>query len=297
SSAIGADARKAEQALRVISDAANREFYWPASWPDAMPWKRRKREALQTLKALVDRHLQARLPQAGASAAAPESADLLGRLLQLHHADPQVWPLHAVRDECMTAFLAGHETVAATLTWWAHCMATHPEAQAAVADEVAQQLQGRPPTAADLPGLPGLTRSLQETMRLYPAAPVLLSRRATRPINLGPWQFPARTLFMVPVQLMQTDARWFADPLAFRPERFAPGAPEVPRGAWLPFGTGPRVCLGQHLAMAEMTVAAALLLQGWRLSSVQGEAAPQAALRVTLRPAEPLHLRLDPRRP
>ncbi|WP_374221284.1 cytochrome P450 [Variovorax sp. E3] len=287
---IGDDAASVAQAVHTVGMAADSEFYWPASWPDAMPWKRAKREAKALLRTLIDGHLRAR------SAMAPQERpdDLLTRLLQLHHDDPAAWPLQAVHDECMTAFLAGHETVAATLTWWAWCLASNPEAQRVAADEVKERLQGRAPTAQDLTALPALTRTLQETMRLYPAAPVLFSRRATRPVTLGGWQFPARTMFMVPVQLMQRDPRWFADPLVFRPERFAPGAPEVPRGAYMPLGAGPRVCLGQHLAMTEMTVVAAMLLQRHVLSVPEGQGAPRPMLNVTLRPASPLHLRVSP---
>jgi cytochrome P450 len=93
---------------------------------------------------------------------------------------------------------------------------------------------------------------------------------------------------------MHYDARWFPEPEAFRPERFAPDAPELPRGAYMPFGAGPRVCLGQHLAMAEMTVMAAMLLQRFELSVPGGMAPPRPTLAVTLRPEQPLHLAVAP---
>jgi cytochrome P450 len=293
SSPLGEDAGPVAEAVHRLGVAANSEFYWPASWPDAMPWKRAKRAALALLRGLIERHVRAR-------AAVPPSAhpdDLLTRLLRLHRDDPAAWPLQAVRDECMTAFLAGHETVAATLTWWSWCMAAHPGVQREAADEVRRQLQGRVPTAQDLFLLPTLTSTLQETLRLYPAIPALMSRRAIRPITLGGWQFPARTSFMLPVHLMHRDPRWFPDPLAFRPQRFLGGAdeaPDAPRGAYLPLGTGPRVCLGQHLAMNEMVVVAALLLQRHVLAVPEGQGAPKPLFNVTLRPEAPLHLRLLP---
>lgn len=216
----------------------------------------------------------------------------MSRLLALHQEDPAGWPLQAVHDECLTVFMAGHETVAATLAWWAWCMAAHPDLQRGAREEVRQVLGGRPPAAVDLASLSCVTRTLQETLRLYPAAPLVFSRRATRPVTLGPWQFPARTLFVIPLQLMHHDPRWFPQPHAFQPERFAPGVPEFPRGAYMPFGTGPRVCLGQHLAMAEMTVIAAMLLQRFVLSVPEGTAAPRPRLNVSLRPEQPLCLRV-----
>ncbi|MGN6234444.1 MAG: cytochrome P450 [Trinickia sp.] len=288
SSGIGGDARVAEQALRVASAAANAEFYWPASWPDWVPWKRAKRRALAELNGLIGRHLRART-------STPRDRwpdDLLTRLLSLHAADPAAWPLQAVRDECMTTFLAGHETTAATLTWWAWCMASNPDAQAAARAEVRRVLQGSAPTARTLPSLTYLAQTIKETLRLYPVAPILVSRRSTRPIQLAGWQLPARTLFMLPVQLMHHDARWFPQPEAFRPERFAADAPALPRGAYMPFGAGPRVCLGQHLAMAEMTAIAAMLLQRYELSNPEGMKAPRAVWNVTLRPETPMRLAL-----
>lgn len=291
SSEIGDEARVAEEAVRTVSAVANAEFYWPVSAPDWMPWKRDKRQALAALNGLVERHLQARLKL-------PEDAwpdDLLARLLRLHRDNGQAWPLQAVHDECMTTFLAGHETAAATLSWWAWCMAANPEAQAMAAAEVRRGLGDCPPSPADLPQLPYLAQTVQETLRLYPTAPMLNSRRSTRPIALGDWYFPAGTMFMLPVLLMHRDARWFPEPLRFQPERFGPEAAEFPRGAYLPFGAGPRVCLGQHLALTEMKVIAAMILQRYVLSAPDGMAPPQLRFHVSLRPERALQLRVSPR--
>lgn len=289
SSEIGDDARRAEAAVHKVMQAANDELYWPSSWPDWMPWKCAKRQALTALRDMIERHVRARL--ASTPDAWPD--DLLTRLLQLHRDDGAAWPLQTVRDECMAMFLAGHETAAATLTWWAWCMAVNPAAQTAARDEVRQVLQGGAPTADKLSSLRLLKQTLQETLRLYPAAPVLNGRRSVKPITLGPWHLPARTLFLVPVQVMHHDPRWFPEPLAFRPERFAPDAPEFPRGAYLPFGAGPRICLGQHLAMTEMTVVAAMMLQRFHLSAPEGMEPPRPVMNISLRPDRPLHLRLS----
>ena len=286
SSAIGGEARSVEAAVHDALVAGNAEMFWPASAPDWLPWKRRKRRVRSLLVGLVERHIAVRL----AMPHADWPADLLSRLLELHRADAAAWPLAAVRDECMTAFLAGHETTAASLGWWAWCMAAHPQAQEMARQDVDALLQGAVPDADALPHLGYLAQTLNETMRLYPAAPVLMSRRATRAFTLGGWHIPARTMFMIPVFLMHQDARWFPEPQAFRPERFAPDAPAIPRGAFMPFGTGPRVCLGQHLALAEMTVIAAMLLQRFVLAKGEGQAEPQAVLNISLRPKEPLRL-------
>jgi cytochrome P450 len=291
SSGIAADAREAERAVHDSAVAGNAEMYWPKSWPDWMPWKGKKRRALATLDRLIAGHVQARM----AMPRADWPQDLLTRLLALHVEDPATWPMKAVRDECMTAFLAGHETTAATLTWWSWCMAANPSAQAAARAEVDAVLQGRLPTAADLPALDYLGRTLLETLRLYPAAPFLISRRSKEAITLGGWHLPARTIFAVPLKLMHHDARWFPEPDAFRPERFAPGAPAIPRGAFMPFGTGPRVCLGQHLALVEATLLAAMFLQRYTVDVPAGMAPPRPVFNITLRPETPLTLRVAAR--
>ena len=295
SSPLGADGPAASEAVRDVGEVLNAEFFWPMSLPDWVPWKWRKRRGMATLDRLIGGHISRRL-------ASPRDAwpdDLLTRLLMLHVDDPASWSTAAVHDECRTAFFAGHETTAASLTWWAWCMATHPEAQARAADECRERLDGREPEAADLRGLRWLGQTLQESMRLYPSAPVLFTRRALRPITLGPWKFPARTLFMLPLHLVQRDPRWFDDPLAFRPDRFdreAEAARPVPRGSCLPFGTGPRVCLGQHLATAEMTMVAAMLLQRFRLTRPTDQPEPLPRLQITMRPVTPLVLAIEGRR-
>lgn len=289
SCAIGADVGQAEHAVQTLMAEANSEMYWPVSAPIWAPWKRAKRQSLAFLDKMIDSHVQARLslPQAHW----PE--DLLTRLLSLHKADAQAWPLKAVRDECMTTFLVGHETVAATLTWWAWCMASNPQAQTQAKQEVQQHLQGQSPSSEDLSKLTYLTQTLKETLRLYPAAPLLFTRRLTQAVVLGPWQLPAKTMLVLPIRLMHLDPRWFADPCDYKPERFDPDAPPPQRGSFLPFGVGPRVCLGQHLAMMEMTVIAAMVLQRFTLSVPSGASEPKPKLNVSLRPEHPLHLVLD----
>ncbi len=285
SSSLGEDVRAVEHAIRVTSEATNADFYSPVSMPDWMPWKREKRHALKTLKDMIERHMQSRLKMA--PAAWPD--DLLTRLLQAREDASELF-LQNVRDECMTTFLAGHETTAATLVWWAWCMASNPKAQGFARDELRRVLQGNVPTVEACQEASYLVQTIKEALRLYPVAPLLMSRRATRTIRLGDWTFPARTLFMIPVHSMHHEPQWFPDPGIFRPERFAHDAPEVPRGAYIPFGVGPRVCLGQHLAMAEMTVIASMLLQRFKLAVPDGAVPPRPVLNVIVRPDQPMHL-------
>jgi cytochrome P450 len=287
SSAANAESRLAENAVRVLSEEGMREMYWPRSAPLWAPWKASKRRAMAALDGLIRGHIAARRSHLGA---APD--DLLNMLMQLRHEDGQPLSDTELRDECMTTFLAGHETSAAALTWWGWCMAANPAAAAQASAEVERVLGGRKPGFDDLPALSYLGQTIKETLRLYPAAPALMSRRTTAPIEIAGLTVPAGALIRLTPGVTQRDARWFPEPEAFRPERFAPDAAEIPRGAYLPFGAGPRVCLGSHFAQTEISLIAALLLQRYELRAVPGAPAPKPVLNITLRPAKPLQLRL-----
>ncbi|MEO6855387.1 MAG: cytochrome P450 [Rhodoferax sp.] len=287
-----AEALAAEQAVQVVGQAGMEAFFWPASLPDWLPHKRAIRHARQTLDTLVWRHIRQRR-----QAASGEQDDLLGMLLAARddadaNGDGAALTDTEVRDQCMTIFLAGHETTAAALTWWGHTMATHPACAQRAQHEVDQVLGGRSPTYADLPALPYLAQTLKETLRLYPPAASLISRRALRPVQIGPWQLPQGALVRITPWVLQHDARWFAEPERFDPERFSDaGQASQTRGAYLPFGAGPRVCIGNLFASTEMALVAAMVLQRFSLAPTD-TAAARPALNVTLRPADGMRLQL-----
>jgi len=195
----------------------------------------------------------------------------------------------------MVSFQAGHETSATALLWWSWLLAAHPEAQARAREEVDTLLAGRVPTADDATALPYLGATLKEAMRLFPPVAALMTRRLTREITVAGVHLPARTLVRVTPWLLHRDPAWWPEPGAFQPERFLPGAPhEIPRGAYIPFGLGPRVCLGQHFAVLEMTLIAALVLQRFTLAPLSATP-PKPRMAVTLRPEGGLTLSLTPR--
>lgn len=287
-----AQGRAAAEAVHVLSVVAMGEFYWPVSSPLWAPWKAPKRRALATLDGFIRRELARRREDD-----TPHD-DLLDMMIRARDPEGRGFDEGGLRDECMTTFLAGHETTAAALTWWGWCMASHPQEQQAIADELDRVLAGRAPTAADLPQLQRLSRSIKETLRLYPPGAALLTRIASTPVRVAGFQIPPGAMIRLTPALTQRDPRWFQEPEAFRPERFDPGSGhgEIPRGAYLPFGAGPRVCLGSHFATTEMMVIGALILQHHRLCPVPGLPAPTPRLDITLRPSQPLQLQLERRR-
>jgi len=297
STPIGSDTAAAAHAVQVLSETALAEMFWPFTLPDwlPLPGKAAKRRAQRLMHGLLGGHIDRR------RASGEAKPDLLGMLMALRDdasggASGEALSTQEVYDQCMVSFQAGHETSATALLWWSWLLAAHPEAQARARAEVDAVLDGRVPTAEDASALPYLSATLKETMRLYPPVAAVMTRRLTREITLGGARLPARTLIRVTPWLLHRDPRWWPDaPLAFKPERFLPGAAhEIPRGAYIPFGLGPRVCLGQHFAVLEMTLIAALVLQRFELSQVGAEA-PKPRMAVTLRPDGGLKLRLAAR--
>lgn len=156
--------------------------------------------------------------------------------------------------------------------------------------EVDQLLHGQDPTPTTLMQMPWLQASLKESLRLYPPVASMFMRRACQDMTIGPWRLRKGHLIALTPYVIQRDARWFDSPDAFKPERFMTQAPDAPRGAWMPFGAGPRVCIGQHFAMMEMGLIAAMLLQRFHIGWPDNTAWPAGNLGVTLRPAQPMHL-------
>jgi len=290
STPIGNDTAAAANAVQVLSETALAEMFWPFTLPDwlPLPGKAAKRRAGKLLHGLLAGHIAAR-----EASGDDGRTDLLGMLKALRdEATGEALSPREVYDQCMVSFQAGHETSATALLWWSWLLAAHPDIQARVRAEVDTVLAGRVPTADDAGALPFLSATLKEAMRLYPPVAAMLTRRLTRDITVGGVRLPARTLVRVTPWLLHRDPRWWPDAQAFKPERFLPGsAHEIPRGAYIPFGLGPRVCLGQHFAVLEMTLIAALVLQRFELSPV-GTEVPRPRMAVTLRPDAPLTLKL-----
>lgn len=186
-------------------------------------------------------------------------------------------------DQVLTMVMAGHETTAKALTWTLHVLAGQPEVADAVQRELRRTLDGRLPTAADLPALSLTRRVIDETIRLYP--PVwLISRRTTRDTELDGYPVPEGTLICISPWTLHRNPAYWPDPERFDPDRFLPAAAAArPGHAYLPFGGGPRVCIGRAFALTEAALVLATILPGLRLAHVPGAPVEPEAL-VTLRP-------------
>jgi cytochrome P450 len=219
--------------------------------------------------------------------------DLLSLLLATRDEDDPSVGLsdQQLRDELLTLLLAGHETTALLLTYSWAMLSRHPEVARALRQEIDTVLRGRSPTFADLAQLKYTEAVLLETMRLYPPIWAMARECAGDTVVAG---HPARKgthVYFAP-WTVHRDARYFAQPLEWRPERWAGGfAKSLPRFAYFPFGGGPRICIGAAFSMMEASLVLATFLQ-------QGSivADPTTELRlatsVTLRPREPLMARV-----
>lgn len=289
-----ADARPISEAIQTLSHSGFSEMFKPFSWPLWMPLPsvRKVRQAKQTLDRVIQQHIQAQQSTAG-----NEGLDLL-TMLRLardpEHPD-QGLSTQELHDQTMVMFQAGHETTATAMTWWSGLIARHPDVAERIHAEVDTVLRSQAPTPTTLQQLPWLQASLKEALRLYPPAAILFTRRAIKDLQVGPWTVPQGHLIAFTPYVIQRDPRWFESPNDFKPERFLPSAPEIPRSAWMPFGTGPRVCIGQHFGLLEMGLIAAMLMQRFRLEWPEGAPWPEGDLAVTLRPAQAIRLKLHPR--
>jgi cytochrome P450 len=259
-----------------------------------LPGMRRFRHAKERLDEVVDGMIRARMEEARRSEGGTrrsrgleERHDLLSMLLASR--DDQVegdglkLSADELRDQVLTLFLAGYETVANALAWTWLLLGQNPQPERQMHEELDAVLAGRLPTLEDLPRLEYTSMILAESMRLYPPA-WAMGREALEDVAIGPYRLPKGTMIFFSQYIVQRDPRWFPHPERFWPERFTPEAKAArPRFAYFPFGGGGRQCIGESFATMEATLALATIAQRWRLALVPGQTVePQP--KITLRP-------------
>ena len=253
----------------------------PISWP--LPRHRRTRKAIAFLRAGIQDMIDERRNSP------VERDDFLSILLRSRDDDGNPMSDEQVIDEAMTFFGAGHETTANGLTWAWYLLSTHPDAYARLRAEVDTVLRGRSPTYEDLPRLPYAQRVFKESLRLYPPA-YIFSRFALRDVEVG--GYPIRkgeTVVMSPYS-MHRRPDLFASPERFDPDRFTPEREAaLPRHAYMPFGAGPRICIGNHFALMEGHLLLATLAQRATFDLAPGQEVVPAP-QVTTRPRDGIQM-------
>ncbi|HZX95275.1 MAG TPA: cytochrome P450 [Myxococcales bacterium] len=262
-------------ALHYLLSIANRRSSRILDLPPTLPTRenRRFQRALATLDAVVLRMIAERRRDPG------DRGDLLSMLMEARDAETgESMDDRQLRDEAMTIFLAGHETTANALTFTWLLLSRYPAAFRELRAELAQALGGRSPGVDDLPRLTLTRRTLMEAMRLYPPA-WIIGRSVNGADQIGGYEIPPRSILFLSPYVVHRHPRHWADPEGFDPGRFAQ---EPPRGAYFPFGGGPRMCIGNGFATMEAELVLATLAQRIRpelLSGYPVELEPSITLR------------------
>ena len=249
------------------------------------------RKAVEKLDTVMESIISAR--QQGTSAARRE--DLLQLLMDSR--DPETgqgMSRDLLRDEVAVIILAGHETTANTLAWAFYLLSCHPQVERRLHDELDTVLGGRTPEFDDIAQLQYTRALVDEVLRLYPPVHVM-SREAIGDDHFCRRRITAGTMVVIAPWLLHRHRQLWDEPERFMPERFLPqSAGRRPKYTYLPFGAGPRVCLGSGFGLTESVIILAMAAQKFRLELLPGH--PVAPLgRLTIRPSHGLPMRLHPR--
>ena len=265
--------------------------------PDWLPriGRIRARPALRFFDEIVTELMDARKGLLASGAPAPE--DLLTLLLKA--TDPETGQGLTdleVRANIVTFIGAGHETTANALSWSLYLLSQAPGIRARVEEEVAHSLAANPDGPPALESLPFTRAVVDEAMRLYPPVP-FMSRAAIDEDRIGAMKIPARSLVMIAPYVLHRHRTLWENPDSFDPDRFMPGRKEtIDRYAYLPFGAGPRVCIGASFSVQEAVIVLARFVQGLRFELAAGHRVTPVQ-RVTLRPGGGLPMRISSRAP
>ncbi len=253
------------------------------------PGRRRAKHANAFLHRDIQRLVEARRGRP------PGPPDLLDLLLSARDPeDGRGMSDGEVVNNLITFITAGHETTAVALTWTLWLLAKDQATQQRLVDEVASVAGDAAIAASHIDRLACCRQVLQEAMRLYPPA-AAIGRRAKAAMRLGAMEITAKTRVHIPVFALHRNRRFWHEPNAFEPDRFAPEQAKArPRYAYLPFGGGPRICIGAAFAMLEATVILATLVRAFRFKAVAAYK-PMPIARVTLRPEGGMPLLIAPR--
>lgn len=273
-------------AVNTVLKTADSRFNNLFPLPDWLPTpaNQRMKQALRYMDTVIQSFIDERR-QSG-----EDKGDLLSMLISAQDEENGTGMSDKqLRDECMTIFGAGHETTSGTMTWAFYLLAKHPDIAEKLYAEIDSVLGDRLPTFEDLPNLPYTEMVIKETMRLYPSA-WGVTRQSTTPVTIGGYDFPKDSLFMLSFYGVQRDERYFSNPDVFMPERFTPENEKlIPKHAYIPFGAGPRVCIGNAFAMMEARLILATWAQRLRFELIEGFVVKPERV-FTLRPANGMKL-------
>ncbi|TFH32460.1 MAG: cytochrome P450 [Myxococcales bacterium] len=262
---LAQDSETVHQAMEDISEALIDHAQTPIPTPRWWPSERNKRmvRALDAMDGVIERLVDARRKQR------EDRGDLMSHVVFATDEQGSM-SSKQMRDELMTLIFAGHETTAHTLTWAWYLLATNRDILAKAQQEIDQTLGGRPIGVDDLRELPYLEMCLKESLRRLPAV-WIFAREAQTDLRLGDYFFPKGSILAISPLATGRNAKYFDEPMEFRPERWTREMErQLPKGAYVPFAAGPRVCLGKQFAMMEMRIILGTLIQNVDINLLEG---------------------------
>jgi cytochrome P450 len=277
------DADEVMAALPELLSGAGRRALLPIRTLERLPTpaNRRFEQSLAAVHAVAD-GMVARHRERGAEGTGRDLPTLLSILLAAVDEDGAGLTDAQAHDEIMTLLLAGTETVAGVLAWALHLLAMDPELQQRIREEVREVTGGRAPAVADMRRLALTERFVKEILRLYPPG-WILGRRPLRDVRLNDTPVPARSQVLLNFYGLHRDPAAFPDPDRFDPDRWIDPGPELVGASYLPFGMGPRGCLGEGYAWTEIYSVLCAVVARYRLETVPGSRV-RAVARTTLHP-------------
>jgi cytochrome P450 len=260
-----------------------------------LPKMRRFRAAKKRLDEVVDGMIRSRLSEAGARSGSSDHGDLLSMLVAARDDEDggggHRLSSEELRDQVLTLFLAGFETVANALSWTWLLLGQNPNAERRLHAEIDVVVGDRLPTLEDMSRLEYTGMVLSESMRLYPPA-WAMGREVLEDVSIGPYRLRKGTMVFFSQYIVQRDPKWFPEPERFLPERFTPAAKAGrPRFSYFPFGGGGRQCIGESFAWMEATLALVALAQRWRVEIVKDQKI-ELQPKITLRPKNGIRVRM-----
>ncbi len=281
---VADEVRAVQEALHTVLTQFDAEVHtWRFFLPDIVPTpgRRDSKRAIKVLDEIVNRYIELR------KAAEEPGDDLISRLLAATDEDGSKMPAKQLRDEAITMFAAGHETTSIALTNTFYFLSRHPECAERLDAELAEVLEGRDPSLDDIPRLVWTSACLKESLRMSPPA-WIIGREPQEDVEIGGYLAKKGDQMVVPIAAMCRSERWFLRPDHYEPERWLDGLEQdLPRFAFLPFGGGPRVCIGNHFAMMEL-VLVFVTIRMRRRFDVPADFVLEHEPAVTLRPANGL---------
>ena len=286
-------------AIHILQKVTNDEYKLPIQLPEWLPTpsNRQRREQRAILYGIIEQIIDERVG-GSENGRIQDTGDLLSMLLLAEDETGHSLSKQQVRDEAVTLFAAGHETTSNALTWTWYLLSQHPEVQARLHQELDEVLgrgvNGRLPTLDDLPHLPYTEMVIKESLRLYPPAWILGARHAVVDTEINGYPIPKESLIFISPYVMHRQEQYYPNPEQFDPERFSPEREaELPRYAYIPFGGGPHVCIGNSFAMMEARLLLATIAQRFQLTLLQESITPLP--RITLGIEEGLRMLVEER--